>query len=199
MRSRAFVVTSLIALTLISVPASAATLSDDGLLVFPFHAAIGQTDTPATPIATLPALPSFPDPDPAIAIGDWFGCNPPFGGVCVTDPSVPIPPGRLVPRTVDGIDDWRPLVEAFFEPSQVNRALAVIGCESGGNPSAKNPHSTASGLFQHLGSLWADRSVQAGQSGADIFDPVANVAVAAWLVNEGGGWSHWNPSRHCWR
>ncbi len=101
----------------------------------------------------------------------------------------------LAPRNVE---TWRPLVEAHFAPTDVARALRVIGCESSGDPDAKNPRSSASGLFQHLGRFWPERSVKAGLAGADIFDPEANVAVAAWLVYQGGGWSHWNPSRHCW-
>jgi hypothetical protein len=101
----------------------------------------------------------------------------------------------LAPRDVEV---WRPLVEAHFAPSDVARALKVIGCESSGDPDAKNPRSSASGLFQHLARFWPERSVKAGLAGADIFDPEANVAVAAWLVYEAGGWSHWNPSRHCW-
>jgi soluble lytic murein transglycosylase-like protein len=101
----------------------------------------------------------------------------------------------LAPRNVE---IWRPLVEVHFAPSDVERALRVIGCESSGDPNAKNPRSSASGLFQHLGRFWPERSTKAGLTGADIFDPSSNIAVAAWLVYEGGGWSHWNPSGHCW-
>ena len=101
----------------------------------------------------------------------------------------------LVPRDVEA---WRPLVAAYFGPSEVERALRVIYCESSGDPGAKNPSSSASGLFQHLRRFWVERSAEAGLPGSDIFDPEANVAVAAWLVHHGGGWSHWNPSRHCW-
>lgn len=90
------------------------------------------------------------------------------------------------------------LVELFFEQDDVDRALEIVNCESGGDPFAKNPTSTASGLFQHLASMWEERSRLAGWAGADVFDPVANVAVAAWLTYERGGWSHWNPTRGCW-
>lgn len=93
---------------------------------------------------------------------------------------------------------WVGLVEAFFAPADVEQALWVIHCESNGNPNAQNPFSGASGLFQHLPRFWAERSVAAGFAGADIFDPTANVGVAAWLVYDGGGWSHWNPSAYCW-
>lgn len=96
------------------------------------------------------------------------------------------------------VEQWRPLVQTYFSPDDVDWAMRVMGCESGGNPDAKNPRSTASGLFQHLGSLWPGRSSAAGWAGSSIFDPTANVAVAAWLVYQGGGKGHWNASKHCW-
>ncbi len=132
------------------------------------------------------------------------GCNPPLiGSICLvgdfrTPPSLPPSPYDLVPDVVVSVEDWRPLVEMFFAPGDVDRALRIIGCESRGNPSAKNPSSSASGLFQHLASAWPSRSAKAGWRGSDVFDPVANTAVAAWLVYRGGGWSHWNASSHCW-
>jgi hypothetical protein len=94
------------------------------------------------------------------------------------------------------VEQWRYLVAAYFPADQVNLALRVMVCESGGNPTAKNPGSSASGLFQHLGKYWTKRSAAAGFAGASIFDPTANVAVAAWLAAQ--GWSHWNASRACW-
>ncbi|HSJ28588.1 MAG TPA: transglycosylase SLT domain-containing protein [Acidimicrobiia bacterium] len=112
---------------------------------------------------------------------------------------VPFDAYDLVPEAIDSVADWRPLVATYFEPQHVARALRVIACESRGQPDAKNPISTASGLFQHLASLWPKRSADAGWPDSDVFDPVANVAVAAWLVYEGGGWAHWYPSGGCWR
>lgn len=111
---------------------------------------------------------------------------------------VPMSVYDLVPDEVASVEDWRPLVAHFFRPRDVDRALAVIRCESRGDPTAANPRSSARGLFQILGRYWPRRSLRAGWAGADILDPVANTAVAAWLVYEGGGWSHWNPSRGCW-
>lgn len=95
------------------------------------------------------------------------------------------------------VESWRPLVAAYFQPADVDLALLVIGCESGGDPNAKNPNSTASGLFQHLASYWDGRASAAGWAGSSIWNPEANVAVAAWLVYS-DGWHHWNPSRGCW-
>ena len=143
--------------------------------------------------------PQIPPPRPDLPVEEWYDCRPPLRtAVCVDG----FEPDEIVaavlrsePRSPEG---WRPIVELYFEERHVARALRVIRCESGGDPDAKNPRSTASGLFQHLASLWDERSVRAGWAGAGVFNPEANIAVAAWLVYEGGGWGHWNPSRHCW-
>lgn len=96
-----------------------------------------------------------------------------------------------IPVTV-GVEQWRPLVAKYFAPGSVDRALCLMGHESGGDPNAYNPSSAASGLMQHLRKYWDDRSRKAGWAGADIFDPEANIAVAAWLQRT-GGWGHWAP------
>lgn len=92
-----------------------------------------------------------------------------------------------------GVEAWRPLVEVFFEASDVDRALRVMACESTGDPAAVNTRSGAAGLFQHLPRFWEERSALAGWGGSDPLDPVANVAVAAWLASDDaiGGWHHW--------
>jgi soluble lytic murein transglycosylase-like protein len=86
----------------------------------------------------------------------------------------------------------RSLVETFFRPEDVSRAIRIAWCESSFNPENVNPVTGASGLFQHAPDTWAARSSAAGYAGADILDPEANVAVAAWMLYElPGGWSHW--------
>ncbi len=93
-----------------------------------------------------------------------------------------------------GVEQWRPLVAAYFRPGDVDRALRIMQCESGGDPNIMHDFSnpaSASGLFQHLGKYWATRSAAAGYGGVSIFDPTANVAVAAWLRDQPGGWQHW--------
>lgn len=158
----------------------------------PPHAAVFPNlgSLPSAPTVTVAPLPP--------------GCRPPLiGATCPPTVvagalDVPMTIRDLVPQDVTSVEDWRPIVAEFFRPADVSRALRILRCESRGDPRAKNPVSTASGLFQHLGSAWTHRSARAGWEGADIFDPVANAAVAAWLVYEGGGWSHWNASRHCW-
>ena len=100
------------------------------------------------------------------------------------------PKRRNVVAWTGSVEQWRGLVESYFRPADVAWALRVMACESGGNPNAKHPRSSASGLFQHLARYWPGRSSRAGWAGASIFDPVANVAVAAWLYYSGGA-SHW--------
>ena len=107
--------------------------------------------------------------------------------------------GRPIPHThtqrartyTGGVERWRSLVATYFRAEDVNRAMRIMACESGGNPDAKHPRSSASGLFQNLGKYWTARSAAAGIPGADIFDPIASVIVAAWLRDQPGGWGHW--------
>ena len=91
----------------------------------------------------------------------------------------------------EAAEAWRSLVAAYFPADQVDYALAVLWCESKGNPNAANPTSSARGLFQHLERYWPARSSSAGWAGYSIFDPTANVAVAAWLSAGGTAWHHW--------
>ncbi len=109
---------------------------------------------------------------------------------------------RLLTRTIDPallprvrtyipeVERWRPLVAEHFLRGDVPWAMRVLDCESTGDPDAKNPRSTASGLFQHLASQWPERASKAGWGGADVFDPEANIAVAAWLYYLDGP-RHW--------
>lgn len=97
-----------------------------------------------------------------------------------------------------GVEHWRPLVETYFPPSLVEDALRVMKCESSGNPDAVNASSGASGLFQFLDTTWAWVAPQVGMGGRSRFDPEANVASAAWLVDftirtahPRGTWAHW--------
>jgi hypothetical protein len=109
-----------------------------------------------------------------------------------TTPSTTSPPA---PTTTSGgsgggpwnhpsqVERWRPLVAEFFPAHRVEEALAIIDCESKGDPDAYNPYSGASGLFQFLPSTWASTAPKAGYSEASVFDPEANIATAAWLAS----------------
>lgn len=74
----------------------------------------------------------------------------------------------------------------------------IIACESGGNHQAKNPNSTASGLYQFVNSTWA-------AYGGLEFAPTARQATAAEqtiVANRAyadAGYSPWNASKSCWQ
>ena len=92
------------------------------------------------------------------------------------------------------VEQWRPLVATYFAGHLVDQALCIMRAESGGNPHAKNPRSTAAGLFQFLRGTWASVPVSVTGGSYDsgrVYDPTANVAAAAWLQAE-DGWGHWS-------
>ena len=111
---------------------------------------------------------------------------------CYFRDECPQPPPHSHPtRTYSaGVEQWRTLVAQYFRAGDVNTALRIMGCESGGRPDALGKDGD-SGLFQHLQRYWAERSAAAGWRGASIWDPQVNVAVAAWLRDTRGGWGHW--------
>lgn len=97
---------------------------------------------------------------------------------------------------VDPVERWRPLVERYFARERVGEALSIIACESNGDPSATNPRSSAAGLFQFIARTWEHASEQAGFDGHSPSNPEANVAAAAWLVDDSletgrSAWAHW--------
>jgi hypothetical protein len=99
------------------------------------------------------------------------------------------------PAVTDQVLVWQRLVETYFPASEVDRALCIIGYESRGNPDAKNPSSTAAGLFQFLRTTW--NSVPTSVTGdsydsGQVYDPEANVRAAAWLQGK-YGWTQWAP------
>ena len=98
------------------------------------------------------------------------------------------------------IERWRDEVSRFFPSSRVNEALAIIECESLGDPDAYNPYSGAAGLFQFLPSTWAATAPRAGFEGVEAFDGVANIGTAAWLARQYqdlglGFWGPWSCRR----
>lgn len=64
----------------------------------------------------------------------------------------------------------------------------VLACESGGNPTADNPNSSASGLWQFLDSTWAGYG---GYDRAKYAPASVQNELAAAIWNGGSGQSHW--------
>ena len=98
-----------------------------------------------------------------------------------------------------GVERWRPIVEHYFPADRVEQALEVMWCESRGNPKATHPLSDAAGLFQFMEQTWGFVSPRAGWEGASRYDPEANIASAAWLLeftiergHDRGDWGRWS-------
>lgn len=114
-----------------------------------------------------------------------------------TRPPVTVPPVTRPPAKFPAaVERWRPLVATYFPEALLDEALSVMECESRGDPDAENPSSSASGLYQFIASTWTWASANAGFAGVSVFDPEANIATAAFLVEYSIGrglppWQHW--------
>lgn len=98
-------------------------------------------------------------------------------------------------QVIDPGPPWEPLVAKYWPPELVPWALAIIECESNGDPWAKNPRSTAAGLFQFLRSTWdlgpaPALGLPAYWTGAP-YVAEWNIQAAAWLYANWGGKSQW--------
>ncbi len=98
-----------------------------------------------------------------------------------------------------GVERWRPIVEHYFPADRVEQALEVMWCESRGNPKATHPLSDASGLFQFMEQTWGFVAPRVGYEEVGRYDPEANIAAAAWLLNftierghDLGDWGRWS-------
>ncbi len=102
------------------------------------------------------------------------------------------PPSTTTPATGPLSEAaMRSLAASYFPAAEVEKAVLVAKCESGWNADVVSSNGLYGGLFQHAFSHWESRAASAGWAGADIFDPAANTAVAARLL-EGSSWdSHW--------
>ena len=78
-------------------------------------------------------------------------------------------------------------------------ALAIATCESHVKPRAKNPNSTAKGLFQFLDSSWEYYGLLKWGTleGRDVYDYGDNAELAVWLMARHGT-RDWLASEHCW-
>lgn len=96
---------------------------------------------------------------------------------------------------VDPVGRWADDVARYFPLEDVDTVLRIIECESGGDPNAKNPTSSASGLLQPLrgwyDGLWWPHTF-------DPFDPDQNLKYGAKLAAANPGFTDWNASRSCW-
>lgn len=105
------------------------------------------------------------------------------------EPTLPAPVRSNHGLIKPNAERWRSLVEAHFPASQVNNALIVMSCESGGNPESIN---------------WGDAKIT-GYPSAGLFqinrplnwewsDPTQNVVLAADYYNR-RGWQPWTCAK----
>lgn len=90
-------------------------------------------------------------------------------------------------------EEVKSIIDRYAQKYGVNadRANRIAQCESGYNPSAFNPSSAASGVFQQLQRYWPDRANQYGRAEASVFDAEANIDVSMQMLSK-GMWSHWS-------
>ncbi len=165
------------------------------------------TTTPPTTTTTKPPTTTSPPTTAAATTTVPPATVPPTTVPPTTVPPTTVPPATAPPTTSwpPAVEQWRGLVSGYFSGARVEEALAIISCESNGDASVTNPTSGAAGLFQFMASTW---NWVAGEAGLDSYasgapyDPAANSAAAAWLVQRsidtnhaGGPWGHWSCRR----
>ena len=130
----------------------------------------GDSSSPSRRVASPPTAPA---PHPCDTIP-----NP--GPVYLTDATM-----RWCPLVADHLAayDW--------QPGDLRRLMLLVECESNGDPTAVNPTSGTTGLFQHMPRYFAARSMKALGYVGDPTDPHDNIHVGVWLAKT-GGWQHWS-------
>lgn len=73
----------------------------------------------------------------------------------------------------------------------------IVGCESGYDPSASNPASSAGGLFQYLSGTWSGVAPSYGMGGRSRYEVWPAAWVGANHIDDGGP-GPWAASQHCW-
>lgn len=108
-------------------------------------------------------------------------CLTPAEYVALTAPPVPATVTPVV--AVSGVEQWRAMVAFYWNEPHTSRMLRIMECESHGEPTAKNPRSSATGLFQIM-AFWQKKWP------GDYTDPWTNTAVAyqIWLTQGYPAW-----------
>ncbi len=90
----------------------------------------------------------------------------------------------------------RPYIEFVFDGHPVtspDAAVEVAMCESSLKPTARNPESTAGGVFQYLWGTWRWEAEYWGFPVDPVhrFDPVLATVMTWRVVERDGGWKQW--------
>ena len=85
-------------------------------------------------------------------------------------------------------------IQSNFPPEAVNVAYHIVAAESKGNPYAEGGAGER-GIFQiHPIHFGYGQQTLLGYTWDDMWNPVANAAVAAWLYKNQGGWRPWTTA-----
>ena len=90
---------------------------------------------------------------------------------------------------------------ASKEGVSVGMALKIAEAESGFEPNAKNPKSTASGVFQFLDSTFNNYCIKKYKLTDTMEDknhPAIQVNCAIYMLSEPNGYKHWLESSKSW-
>lgn len=85
------------------------------------------------------------------------------------------------------VEQWRGLVASIWPTSEVDNVLAVMQCESGGNP---NAHNTAGEDSRGLMQINVGPGAHTQWASYNLFDPETNLRLAYELWKT-SGWSPW--------
>lgn len=105
-----------------------------------------------------------------------------------------------------GSDPFITAITSIMPEADWPTGYAIVICESGGDPTADNPTSTARGGWQIIEGTWEwvrenNPHLDAYPAGPD--DPWQSTEAALWLANTYttaglDRWAAWNASRACW-
>lgn len=117
---------------------------------------------------------------PAVASDGVMVPATPTPTVVIVPTSTPVPIVEAAHWNPD-VERWRPLVASIFPAWAVSSALAIIQCESEGNPNATGAQGER-GLFQ-IHPRWHPDST---------YDPEGNVRAAYRISGGGTDWGAWS-------
>jgi len=95
-------------------------------------------------------------------------------------------PEKYAPGPCGG---WDATIAAHFPAEQTDKACSVMMCESRGNPTAENPRSSASGLWQFLSSTWESTTGTPAPASSYSADVQTAAAASLWRSS---GWRPWS-------
>lgn len=179
----------LIALSLAVLPLAA--VVQQGGKAMPYHAQ-------ATSVVATMEVPSEPTPTEAAkdvqpeVVQDSVGAESPTPtpGILPTPQDVRPASGAPASGFEPNVERWRGVAARFMAPENVDATLSVMTCESHGDPNA-GEDGDHFGLLQ-VSKHWHQEKADAlFGAGADLKDPVVNMAVAAVISNRGYNWNAW--------